>query len=269
MTTRPPNGPAAALAGVLVVVTRPEKQAAALVAMLRERGASTVSLPALRIEPIELGQEDRARLAPDRYDWAIYLSANAVEQSLIQLATPSAVKIAAVGKATARKLSEHGLTVHSVPETSRDSEGLLQLPQFASVAGQRILLLRGVGGRALLRDELSARGASVAVAELYRRELLTASAEAIDELRRQLGRARRVVVAVTSVAIIEGLLHAVPEDLATHFRGLPLLVPGDRVAAAARGRGWSGRLIVARSAEDSAMLESLIADETRRRSERA
>lgn len=269
MTATPSNGPAAALAGVLVVVTRPEQQAAAFIEMLREKGASPLPLPTLRIEPIRLSQEQRSRLAPDRYDWAIYLSTNAVEQSLTQLARPVAVKIAAVGKATARRLIDHGLTVHSVPETTRDSEGLLRLPQFASVAGQRILLLRGVGGRELLRDELSERGASVAIAELYRREPVTASPEAIDDLRRQLGGTRRVIVAVTSVAILDGLLHAVPHDLAARLRELPLLVPGERVAAAASERGWTGRLIVAGSAEDSAMLETLVADETRGRSERA
>ena len=39
-----------------------------------------------------------------------------------------------------------------------DSEGLLADPAFADVAGRRILIVRGVGGRELLARSLRARG---------------------------------------------------------------------------------------------------------------
>jgi hypothetical protein len=39
----------------------------------------------------------------------------------------------------------------------------------------------------------------------------------------------------------------------------PLVLPGDRVAAAAHERGWNGPLVVATSAEDEAMVDALVA----------
>jgi len=141
------------LAGVTVVVTRPRAQAARFATLVSEAGATPLLLPALEIEPVELGAEARARLAPDAFDWTIYTSANSVESALRQLPRPARTRIAAVGRGTARALAAHGLPVHAVPTRSADSEGLLALDAFASVAGRRILILKGEGGRTLLREE--------------------------------------------------------------------------------------------------------------------
>jgi uroporphyrinogen-III synthase len=66
------------------------------------------------------------------------------------------------------------------------------------------------------------------------------------------------VVAVTSVEVLESLLSLAPESRVPRLAEATLLVPGERVAAAARRRGWRGPIVVARSAEDEAMLDALI-----------
>ena len=123
------------LAGVTVVVTRPRAQAARFATLVGETGAVPLLLPALEIEPVELDPAARERLTPDDHDWTIYTSANAVEASLRQLPRPTRTRIAAVGRGTARALASHGIVVHAVPATTADSEGLLALDAFASVAG--------------------------------------------------------------------------------------------------------------------------------------
>lgn len=246
------------LAGLTVVVTRPERQAGRFIELVQRAGARSLALPAIEIDAVQLEDAARIRLAPDAHDWTIYTSANAVEASLAMLPRPSRCRIGAVGRATALALREHGIAVDALPADRSDSEGLLALAALANVAGQRILILRGVGGRELLREELSRRGGSVQVGEVYRRRQASPSNAALQELDRALGMdGGALVVAVTSVEVLDGLLGFVPAASLERLRCATLLVPGHRVAEAAAGRGWSGAVVVARSAEDASMIEAL------------
>ena len=82
------------------------------------------------------------------------------------------------------------------------------------------------------------------------------AAGSVAELRRACD-AVSAVVAVTSVEVLDALLMLAPEAEVPRLRDARLLVPGERVAAAARARGWRGAVLVARSAEDDAMLAAL------------
>ena len=78
---------------------------------------------------------------------------------------------AAIGQGTVRALAAHGVHGCIAPEQRFDSEALLALPELQAerVAGQRVLILRGDGGRELLAETLSARGALVDLVSCYRR----------------------------------------------------------------------------------------------------
>jgi hypothetical protein len=54
-------------------------------------------------------------------------------------------------------------------------------------------------------------------------------------------------------------MRIVPAALADAVRGSPLVVPGARVAAAARASGWRGALIEAANAGDAALGAALAA----------
>ncbi|HVN42320.1 MAG TPA: uroporphyrinogen-III synthase [Steroidobacteraceae bacterium] len=245
------------LQGYTVVVTRPEHQASRFIDLARAAGAATIALPALTVRFLEPDAATGATLLPDDYDWVLYTSANAVEAALAYLPAPRRAHVAAVGAATARALRARGIAVDAVPVGRSDSEGLLALPSLACPAGLRVLILRGVGGRELLRGELLRRGATVVVGELYRREPATADAVKLERLADSLKRPRSTVVAVTSVEVLDGLLGLADAALAERLRAALLLLPGERVAAAARDRRWAGEIIVASSAEDGAMLAAL------------
>jgi uroporphyrinogen-III synthase len=76
-------------------------------------------------------------------------------------------------------------------------------------------------------------------------------------LERALERLDRTVVIVTSVEVLDGLLAMVPPSSAARLRAATLLLPGPRVAAGAAGRGWTGEIVMAPTAEDAAMLAAL------------
>jgi len=101
------------------------------------------------------------------YAMVIFLSEQAVLHGLPRF-SPGNARVLAVGARTAGVLAAAG---HPAVQPARaDSEGLLTLPVLAAVAGQRILLVCGEGGRTLLADELIARGARVERFVCYRRQ---------------------------------------------------------------------------------------------------
>ena len=245
------------LAGLVVVVTRPARQAERFIGMLMERGAAAVPFPTVAIEPVPLDASVRAALGAQPIDWVIYTSANAVEQALAQTGRIARAATAAIGRATARAVEAAGIRVDAIPAAGADSEGVLALPEFAAPSGQHIVVFKGVGGRDALRAELTRRGAVVIVAEVYRRQPVVPAAGTLEKLASACA-AESAVVAVTSIEVLESLLHLAPESRAPHLQDAALLVPGERVAAAARGHGWRGPIVCARSAEDEAMLDALI-----------
>ncbi len=265
------------LAGVVVVVTRPARQAERFIRLLQGLGSATVAFPTMAIEPVLLDPATRAALAPNAYDWVIYTSANAVGQSQAQIDWPSGgagsgggqarqelaaagdaprPRVAAIGRATARALADAGIQVDALPLAGADSEALLALPQFSDPRGLNVLIVKGVGGRDTLRAGLAERGAQVTTAEVYRRALVSPSDEALRQLESAPAKGSPLV-AVTSVEVLESLLALAPDPRVPWLRDAPLVVPGDRVAAHAQRLGWRGRIVVARSAEDDVMLEAV------------
>ena len=246
------------LAGLAVIVTRPSRQAGRFLQLLRDHGATAIAFPTLAIEPVTLDRAQRPAFALDAFDWVIYTSANAVEQSIPQLGRPAASRVGAIGRATARALADAGVTVHAAPESgsASDSEGLLAHPGLAGPAGRRILIVKGVGGRDVLRAALVARGADVSAAEVYRRVRPVPSRQALDDLGRA-SESGTVVATATSSEVLESLLAMAPGEHCPWLRDAPLLVPGNRVAAEARRLQWRGPLLIAGSAEDESMLAAL------------
>ena len=146
--------------------------------------------------------------------------------------------------------------VAAVPKTTSDSEGLLELDCFADLRGQRVLILKGRGGRTLLREELARRGAEVVLGDVYERRRAAAKPAAMAALRQACDDAA-AIVAATSAEVLAALLDMAPEAGCPRLKDAALLVPGERVAAAARELGWRGHVVVAPSAEDSVMAEAL------------
>jgi len=244
------------LAGRVVVVTRPAAQATRFADLVAAAGARPLLLPTLEIVPVVLDEEQRRLLAPDSFDWTIYTSANAVECSLDQLHAPQRTRVAAVGRGTARALAAHGVTVSVMPTADASSEGLLALDAFADLRGRRVLILKGRGGRTLLAEELARRGAEVVTGDLYERRPATANPAALDELRAACASGTAVVTA-TSAEVLTNLLALAPDASCPGLRDTVLIVPGERVAGAARENGWRGRIVQACSAEDAAMATAL------------
>lgn len=162
------------LAGRHVVVTRPAGQAAHFATALAEAGAIPVLYPVLEIRDVDdTTPLLDAAIRLESFDLAVFVSPNAIERALAVIlprrAWPGGLRVAALGKSSERELARHGIREILSPPLRFDSEALLELPELIDVAGRRVIIFRGDGGREVLGDTLKARGASVEYVTCYRR----------------------------------------------------------------------------------------------------
>ncbi len=163
-----------------ILVTRSEPGATALIDALRTAGYAALRFPVLEIRPLDSARIRELLARLDRFDVAIFVSGHAVRLGMpmidaIWRERPPLLWIA-VGRTTAGALGELG--VAALTPESETSEGILALPPLRDVSGRRVLICAGRGGRSLLADALTRRGAAVERCELYVREPVSVDAAA-------------------------------------------------------------------------------------------
>ncbi len=252
-----PGGP---LAGLGVLVTRPAAQAGGLCQLIEQHGGTAHRFPVLEILPPADPEPLRAageRL--HRYDWAVFISANAVERALEAILAvrtwPSSTRIAVIGRSSAQALERFQLRADLCPSERMDSEGLLALPALQQVQGSHWVIFRGGAGRAHLGDSLRARGARADYVEAYRRARPRADAA---PLLARWQRGEIQVVVVNSVESLHNLMVMLGPQGAALLRETPLLVVSERLRAEVEEQGF-GRSLLAANATDTAVVESLLA----------
>jgi len=227
----------ATLAGRTVLVTRPAHQSAALVQAIEAAGGHAYAFPALAIEAVPVAELGASLAQLRAADSVIFISPNAAQYGMAAIRAagglPAAAEVYAVGPGTARALHEHGISEVVVPP-GHDSEALLALPQLQHVEGRRVVIVRGVGGRALLAETLAARGAQVHLVECYRRLRPQTDAAALRACW-QAGGIDAVTVA--SAETLHNLAALLGEAGMPLLRHTPLFAPHEKIAAAARHVG--------------------------------
>lgn len=162
------------LAGRTVVVTRRKGDEDALSARLVELGASVRELPAIEFAPpADPAPLDDALRGLERFEWAVFTSATAVERTLdrlralgLQAAGLAALRLAAVGPATAERLAADVRAPDVVPREAKGSVLAAELGPL--VRGRRVLFPRPAEGRPETVAGLLAAGAELTAVEAYR-----------------------------------------------------------------------------------------------------
>jgi uroporphyrinogen-III synthase len=243
------------LGGRGILVTRPARQAAGLARQIAVLGGTPVIVPAIVIlPPLDRAPLDRALASLDEYDYAVFVSANAVEYG-VGAATkwPQRLIAFAPGEGTATALAAVGIGPARVPETTQDSEGLLLLPELAKPAGKRIVVFRGEGGRELLADMLRRRGALVDAVECYRR---TRPQSGLDGLAQALAEKRIDATTWTSSEGVDNVCALLDATARAQLCALPAFVPHARIGDKARALGFVD--VVVTAAGDAGLIASLL-----------
>ncbi len=250
------------LTGLQLLVTRPIVQAQQWVPQLTALGIVPTCVPVLEIVPLtdeESVQTIKNSLYDlDLYNKVIFVSQNAVQHGMdwvddLWPQYPIEQQYYAIGAATAAALIERG--VHACAgDNAMNSEALLALPELQAVAGQRILIMRGKGGRTTLGDELAARGARVDYLALYERRM---PQDTFADLQQWLAKAATPkLISVHSGESLDNLNHMVETapELAP-LKNIPVVVPGQRVAEQAKANHWP--VVKAENATHPAMVAAM------------
>jgi uncharacterized protein HemX/uroporphyrinogen-III synthase len=215
-----------------ILVTRPAAQAERLAALLAACGARPIVFPAIEIEPLP----EAAMPSLEGVHLVVFVSPSAAQVAAERIRAAN-VRVAAVGSGTRRELEAHGFTDVVAPAEGADSEALLALPELQEVAGKRVLIVRGEGGREVLGESLAARGAQVDYFECYRRAAPRADPAALIAAWE---RGEVHAVTVSSTQALENLVSLLG---AARLAAKPLFVNHARVAQRAREAGVAQVLV--------------------------
>ena len=227
------------LAGRGIVVTRPAQQSGPLAERISAAGGHPILFPVLEIiDTPDLQQLIDVSARLEVYQLAVFISPSAVVRTMSQVLPrriwPARLRVAAIGKGSVRELERFGVTGVIAPARYFDSEHLLELPELQTVAGQRVVIFRGDGGRELLGDTLAARGAQVDYIECYRRA--RPDADAAPLLQAWAGDALHAVT-ITSSEGLRNLFAMVGQSGQLRLQQTPVFAPHPRIAAVARELG--------------------------------
>ncbi len=232
-----------------VLLTRPEGENESLQALLSPRFANILVSPMVRLSGLPVTPAMR-KVAQDldQIDKLFFVSKSAVRYTLPLLESfwpqwPVTTDWFAVGEGTAAELAAYDVNAR-YPVTA-GSEGLLALPELQNLSGNKVVIVRGRGGRALLGDELENRGADLAYLETYQRDgIINSDLKALPE---------RSIIVVTSVEILE----AISVSLAEVLNDCSLVTASARIADAARSSGVTS-VLNAGGASDQALYDAIV-----------
>lgn len=250
------------MTAIKVLVTRPVAQAKAMVELLQKQGFQVQHLPCLAIEPVQLQSEDglqskRLAMELSTFDHVIVISTNAAQHwlDLVQDYWPQwpvGVNWWGMGESTQAMLAAAGIDAGR-PATGDTSEALLAhlLPQIRM--HDKVLIVRGQGGRQTLSDALTAAGAKVDYAQCYQRKMPQLSALQllqVDEFAPQ-------TVILQSGETLENFDALLAHKPWCDKHNIVLVLPSMRVADQARALGYRV-LLTSSSASNQSMCDTLL-----------
>lgn len=159
-----------------ILVTRAASQSGDFCDRLHHQGATVIEMPTLEIVPPSSWTPlDEAIAQLSTFDWLILTSANGVHaffdrlaQSPTGTADLNTVKIAVVGKKTARSLAEYQYRPDFTPPNFVADSLISTFPQPEALTTARILFPRvESGGRTVLVNEFTTKGATVVEVPAY------------------------------------------------------------------------------------------------------
>lgn len=245
-----------------ILVTRPKHQADHLCELITANGGQAIAFPTIEIQAVD--KPDTIFKSSDalfEYDFVVFVSRNAVKiafdqfQNLVNL--PERINIVAIGAGTADALSDVSFTnvIHAGKQA--DSEALLNLAEMQQerITGKKVLIVRGVGGREYLADNLTKRGAKVDYAEVYKRCLPEFDVKDSHIIWQD---TKPDAIVITSNDGLNNLVHMTSETDQPQLFTTPLVLMSSRSDNLAKELGFVSDTSIAIDKNDEGLLSALL-----------
>lgn len=231
--------------------TRHTVQAKALDDLVLQDGGASLSCPTLQIEMFQGLSFEWGSF--DFFDKIIFISQNAVlgffDNFKEILSTINLYpKIYAIGLATADSLVEHGLKVENLESLQFDSESLVKQEGLEDLTGQKVLIVKGRGGRQFLENTLQEKGARVFLCDVYERKVADFCAEAWLKFKQ----ANIPIILWTSVASFVAFKQQLEQQSGQQINKNDFswaskqscVVFSERIKIELLAQGWQGNIVV-------------------------
>tara|TARA_B100000795_G_scaffold108551_1_gene80149 strand:- start:41 stop:808 length:768 start_codon:yes stop_codon:yes gene_type:complete len=158
---------------VVLISTRPYEKNMVLLKELKGTNISLLNYPLTKIEPLkDYAKFDSLLNNLKNYQHIIFISTNAVHffverfKSLV-IKLPDHIIFSSIGPTTQKALeNEFNINVYC-PEKTYDSKHLIKNKIFNNIQNKKVLIIRGEGGREVLKDMLEKKGSEVHYGECY------------------------------------------------------------------------------------------------------
>ncbi|HEY1764810.1 MAG TPA: uroporphyrinogen-III synthase [Opitutaceae bacterium] len=173
------------LSGRRIVVTRTREQASELAGKLSALGATVVELPVLRISR-EVSKQTLAEVFLEfgSYDWLVFTSANGVHHFFGEffriyddLRSLGIIRVACVGEATAKAVSDLHLKVEVMPKKATAEALAEEMTATGSMDSAKVLVITGNLNRETLVTKLVEARAIVDTLQVYKTESVDVSSD--------------------------------------------------------------------------------------------
>ncbi|MBE2897218.1 uroporphyrinogen-III synthase [Pasteurellaceae bacterium HPA106] len=242
-----------------ILVTRPGEKGQALCELLNQHGFASLHVPLIEVHAgAELNILPARMQALKRGDGVLAVSQSAVRfahkaLSNVGFRWRDDVNYFTVGAKTAQALCESSQQAVHYPYPHESSEGLLAQPHFAQFSGQKMLILRGNGGRELLTQQLRERGITVECVESYQRIAIEYDMPTQINMWQRAGIS---TIIVTSGEILRYLVESVGKNHHNWLLEQQFVTISARIAQQALDYGWRNVTHTAR-ADNASILATL------------
>ena len=236
-----------------ILITRQLEQSKKFSFLLKKENIENFILPVINIKNVKPKDCDLKNLHNSNF--IIFTSQNSVTSLMANLLPENLndKKIAAIGNSTKKILNDMKIHVDICPESDYTSESLLQEIKKNSILNKKILIIKGIGGRTYLHEELSKQNTVFNDLNIYERHL----PEDINKF--SYAKLKNIThVCITSIDILNNFLSIYKILKLDTIENLIFIAGNKRIANECKKNSPNNKVLISLNPSNEEMLKTIL-----------